>query len=304
MNFYFGIDGGGTKSRITLSTDKGLIIKSIEGDSTNPFAVGFDKACTNATKLIVTALEAAGRKKEDQVFGCIGSAGLGRVNDIAHFEEKLKSLLPYVHTFITNDARILLEGALDGNDGMILISGTGSVCMGKTKGQIIKTGGFGWRLGDEGSGWWLSKEAIKRCLKSKEKRDLKTDMTEDLISFFHMNNVFSFISYINDDKTEKGIVAKASSIVLAHAEKKDPLAQSIVEEGAEELFALVETTYKKIGMGNKKLVLYGGVMENNHYYRSIVETLISNRLPDIEILRSPIHSSLEGALSLAKSTFF
>ena len=91
---------------------------------------------------------------------------------------------------------------------------------------------------------------------------------------------------------------------MAHAEKKDPLAQSIVEEGAEELFALVETTYKKIGMGNKKLVLYGGVMENNHYYRSIVETLISNRLPDIEILRSPIHSSLEGALSLAKSTSF
>ena len=300
MNFYFGIDGGGTKSRITVSDMDKIIISSMEGESTNPFAVGIEKACKNAEDLIVSALNLVGITSSDRVYGCIGSAGLGRKDDIALFKSILSSRLKDITFLITDDARILLEGAFDGKDGIILISGTGSVCMGRKSETIIKTGGFGWRLGDEGSGWWLAKEAIRRSLKAFEKRDKETKMTEDLIKFFGVNNLTSFVSLINNDKTEKGYVARGSSIVLNYANNKDPLALSIIEEGAEELFELVESTYRRIGQGKKMLILYGGVLENNDMYRNLLKKKINTRLPEIEILNSPIHSSLEGALSLAK----
>ena len=301
MNFYFGIDGGGTKSRITVSTLNNIVVKSIEGKSTNPFAVGMESACKHAEELILSALKKAGRLSTDEVFGCIGSAGLGRKEDIETFEAKLSSLLPDITLKITNDARILLEGALDGKDGIILISGTGSVCMGRNKETIVKTGGFGWRLGDEGSGWWLAKEAIRRSLKAYEKRDIETKMTDDLLFYFGLQDISSFVSLINSEKTEKGYIAKGSSIVLDYAKKGDPLAIDIIQEGMNELYNLVFYTYNRMGLGKTMLVLYGGVLENNEIYRNLLKDKISSELPDIEILPSPIHTPLEGALALAKT---
>lgn len=162
----------------------------------------------------------------------------------------------------------------------------------------VKSGGFGWRLGDEGSGWWIAKEAIRRTLKYSEGRDIETKMTEDLIRFYGLENLKSFVTLLNSDTTEKGTIEKGSSLVLEYAEKGDPLAFSIIEEGADELCSLVECTYKRTG--NKKLVLYGGVIENSERYRQLVIDKITSRLPEIEILPSPIRSSLEGALALAK----
>ena len=70
MNFYFGIDGGGTKSRIIVERDDKVIIESMVGNTTNPYAVGLDKACCNTRDLILSALDKAGYMKKDKVYGC------------------------------------------------------------------------------------------------------------------------------------------------------------------------------------------------------------------------------------------
>jgi N-acetylglucosamine kinase-like BadF-type ATPase len=147
--FCFGIDGGGTHSRIAIVNGAGVIIARFEAGSTNIYSVSTEQVVENLSALLVQALASCSLSKADLAAGCIGSAGLGRQGEHkiyrAFFDTLLGTGFPVK---LCTDGEILLVGGLGRLEGYCLIAGTGSLALGRTaNGELVRAGGHGYLLG-------------------------------------------------------------------------------------------------------------------------------------------------------------
>jgi N-acetylglucosamine kinase-like BadF-type ATPase len=279
--YYFGIDGGGTHSRIAICDKHMNIVYQGIGESTNIYSVSIIDVKKNLKELIEQAM------KESHVTtffgGCIGSAGLARTKEKKLFQDYFSSLLPNTPVHLCNDGEILLVGALMEKQGYAIISGTGSLALARTAlGMVYRSGGYGYMLSDEGSAWWIGDQAIKRTLRSFDTRDLKTDMAKDLLQACNLSMIDDFIEYVHH-KSTKADIAKLAPIVTEYAKKKDLLAHDILQKGAYELFLLVKSVQHE-EITNNKLVLAGGVFEHDTIVTNEFTHLIKTHLPHIKIV--------------------
>jgi len=151
-------------------------------------------------------------------------------------------------------------------------------------------------LSDEGSAWWIGDQAIKRTMRSYDRRDLETDMAKDLLKVCNLLSIDDFVEYVHHRAT-KADIAKLAPIVTEYATNKDLLALDILQKGAYELFQLVKSVQHE-EITNNKLVLAGGVFDHDYIVKKEFTRLMTTYLPDIQIV-SPKGSALMGALLLA-----
>ena len=127
----FGIDGGGTRSRLCLfRLEDGREIGRFTGGSTNMYSVGQDEAMRNIEQL----LRSSGISLERLKAGCLGSAGLSRPAEKEAFSAFFRLLLPQCSMYLCNDGETLLVGALEATEGYCLIAGTGSLALARAPG--------------------------------------------------------------------------------------------------------------------------------------------------------------------------
>lgn len=301
MHYYFGFDGGATRCRFVISDELGELLYEKEGDSSNIYAVGKNAVLETIKQLIKEGLNYLSIKKDDLYAGCFGSAGLARDKDLKFFRDFFNSFLPNCSVYICSDAEILLVGGLSSLSGLCLIAGTGSVCFGRTEsGDIIRSGGFGWRLGDEGSGWNIANTAIARTLKSKELRDIETSLEKYIIEFFELEKVEDIISVVNDDLTTKSNIGNFANYVTRAAMENDLLALDILKKAGTSLFELVESVVKRMPINHsKKIVIAGGVVKHDKFVRESFLNNMSHYLADYEIVLDSSDSALLGSLMIA-----
>ena len=216
----FGIDGGGTRSRLCLfSLEDGRELGRFAGGSTNMYSVGRDAAMQN----IVSLLRSSGVSLERLKAGCLGSAGLSRPAEKEVFSDFFRRLLPQCRIYLCNDGETLLVGALKSTEGYCLIAGTGSLALARDhEGRTARAGGLGYMLGDEGSALWIAWQAIGRAMRSREGRDLETTLLADLVKHFSLSCPEDFVEMLHH-RFEKAVVATAAGLVLDRVED-DPLA--------------------------------------------------------------------------------
>lgn len=173
-----GIDGGGTGGRAwtaPAANDAGAspgpgVGRGHVTRPCNPYAVGPDAAADAVLAAIHAAWHDAGRAPGDlaDAWVCAGLAGVDRPGDHAAMHAALvaRGLHPGRLELVA-DPWVALEGALpDPADDprVLLVAGTGSVAVGTTGGRWLRVGGWGSRVGDEGSGAWLGIEAVRATL--------------------------------------------------------------------------------------------------------------------------------------------
>ena len=297
---YFGIDGGGTFSRLALTDNSGNVLASSKAGSTNIYSVSKDEVYKNLASLFYSALKTAGIEKSNLAAGCIGSAGLGRNEEKIIFRGFFNKL--FWEGFPVNlctDAEILLCGALKNLEGYCLIAGTGSIAMGRNlKSDLVRSGGYGYMLGDEGSAAWIGKNAVVRILRSLEKRDLPTDMTDAILEAAGLASYDDLIRYVHHE-AGKSKIAAIAPLVTAAARKNDPLALDILYCGAEELALLVKSVIDRSpGINNNELVLAGGVIEHDEIITGKLKEILAGQFPDLKI-SLPRGTALEGACMIA-----
>jgi N-acetylglucosamine kinase-like BadF-type ATPase len=301
--YYFGIDGGGTHSRLALTDQEGKVLVREEAGSTNIYSVSKEEVFDNLARLLDSALKTGGIQKEDLASGCIGSAGLGRPGEQKIFREFFDTLLgPGFPVKLCTDGEILLCGGLGGPEGYCLIAGTGSTALGRSAaGRLIRAGGHGYMLGDEGAAAWIGKTAIARVLRSGEGRDLDTSMLEGILDFCRLKESSDLIRYVHHN-ADKAMIAALAPVVSGAARKGDPLALDILMTGAEELFLLVKSVLDRSPwISRKVLVLAGGVMEHDEIVRDRLGERLAAEFPGLTI-RESRGSALEGACFLARET--
>lgn len=158
MTLVLGLDIGGTRSRAQVATAEQVLAEG-ESVSANPAAVGDGEAETVLGDLVAEVL--AGRAVAAAVAGVAGADSPAALTACTAL---LQRLLPGAAVEAVHDTRLVLAAA-GLESGIVLIAGTGSVASARTaSGDEVRAGGWGHRLGDEGSGYWVVREAIRRVL--------------------------------------------------------------------------------------------------------------------------------------------
>ncbi len=301
MGYYFGVDGGGTKSRIRLIDSYDKILYEAEGGTTNIYAGETDAALQNLSTLVLKMLVGVNLSPEDITGACISSAGLDREAEKELFKAHMDSHVGLrCPTYYCNDGESLLVGGLGGLEGICLIAGTGSLGIGRIKsGKLVRAGGLGYMLGDEGSAFWLSHQAIIRTLRSIEDRDLKTDMLPDFLEFYGLATAPQFIALLHKD-LRKSVIAASASIITRNAEEGDPLALDIIGEAVKELTSLLRSVIMRIPeITVKQVVFSGGVLEHDEFIKARLIESIEENFPDF-IVTPRKSDAAAGSCLLAK----
>src|ERR1041384_4547062 len=168
MRWIFGIDGGGTRSRLRIEDLEGTVLGYREGRSTNLHSLGYDTVLANLQSLFAEAYTAFDLQPQDCAAGFAGSAGIDGAASQAEFLRALATASGVAAPLGGgNDSEPALAGAHLSPEGMLLIAGTGSIALIRTvEGETYRAGGWGHILGDEGSAYRVAFDAIARAIRS------------------------------------------------------------------------------------------------------------------------------------------
>lgn len=297
MRYAFGVDGGGTKSRARIIDERNKTLAETEGESTNMYSVGTETALGNLRRLLEAACGIAGIAVAELSAGCVGSAGLSRPEEIDVFRAFFRDFLGGVRVKICNDSEILLVGKLRAKQGYCLIGGTGSIALARSEaGEMVRAGGLGHMLGDEGAASWIGWQAIKRALRSLENRDLPTDMLPALLQHFALRDPEDFVSMMHH-RFQKAQVAAVTPLVTDFAKRGDALAIDICSRAVDELFLLVRSVVERQPQQGG-IALAGGVLENSALISEPLERRLAEAYPEHPAVRGG-GTALDGACMLA-----
>ncbi|MDD5220503.1 MAG: BadF/BadG/BcrA/BcrD ATPase family protein [Candidatus Bipolaricaulis sp.] len=167
-----GVDGGGTKTVAVVVSDSGRVIGTGRSGPSNPRVLGLEKAMANVRSAVRAATEGCGGEREIHraVFAL---AGVDLAADAARLERALTEALGLTgaRVLVRNDAEVALAGAVAGGRGVAVCAGTGAIAVGADgKGRVVRAGGWGYLLGDEGSGYWIGVAAIRTILRRHDGR--------------------------------------------------------------------------------------------------------------------------------------
>ncbi|MEG0296919.1 MAG: BadF/BadG/BcrA/BcrD ATPase family protein [Clostridium sp.] len=297
MMFYIGIDGGGTKTKFTIINEKEELINSVEKGTCHYNQIGFD----GLERVLTEGLNELIKDKVNKcdISGvCLGLAGYGKVkSDALKVEEIVSKVFEGVPYKLLNDVQIAHAGALAGQDGVVIIAGTGSIGYSLNKGENRRVGGWGYTIGDEGSAYWIGRKSIEAFSKQADGRLEKGKLYENFKEELNLEDDYKMISYINSDiKADRGEVAKFARICSKSAVEGDSTARDIFNNAGEELAGLINVLAKDFD-GKVMASYIGGVFKSEKF---IIEPIKNKLNKDIE-LKDPKYSPDMGACLIAKS---
>jgi glucosamine kinase len=278
---YLGVDGGGSKCRVRLRDERGAFLGRFEGGTANVY-LDFDTAIRNIRSCIGECLAAAGLPESSTARLHLGLGLAGVSTDIV--ATRVASQLDgFAAVKVTHDAEIACLGAHGGQDGGLIIAGTGSAAVARVRGQTTPIGGRGFIMGDDGSGARLGLDALRHALRAQDGLEPHTGLTRDLMAAFHDDPVAVIEWGRSARSSDFGAYAP---LVIRAAAENDPLGLLLVRDAA----AAIADLGRVLGRhGAERLALVGGLA-----------AAITPYLPPatLALLREPMFDPLEGALLL------
>jgi glucosamine kinase len=278
-----GVDGGGTGCRARIEDGEGRVLGTGTG---GPAAVrlGIDRSMAAVEQACNAALAKAQLPGDalGTMDAAIGLAGLNRKGVV---EQLTARPHPFRSVRFVDDAVIACIGAHGDRDGGIVIIGTGSAGIALIEGRVVKVGGYGFPISDEGSGADLGLQAIRIALRAHDGRTPATHFTREVMSRFGADP-FEAVAWM--DRATATDYATFAPLVMQCANDGDPAACKMVRRAAEQVGEIVR---RLADAGAPRIALVGGLAPH-------LEPWLA---PDAQRLLSPIQGdALEGALTLAR----
>ena len=225
---YLGIDGGGSKCRaVIVSSDQHILGEGLSGPA-NPLR-GMKVATDSIISATQQALTCAGLAFNDMARLTVG-AGLAGVNVPQYFQMFSDWRHPFKALHLTSDLHIACMGAHQGQDGAVIIVGTGSCGLAAVNGEIVEVGGHGFPYGDNGSGAWFGMQLLHHVLLSLDQLAAPTLMTDLLLQELGVSDSMGLVSHFMH--ATPTTYAKFAPLVFTAAEAGDATALRLVEQGA------------------------------------------------------------------------
>ncbi|MBI5929793.1 MAG: hypothetical protein HY862_10820 [Chloroflexi bacterium] len=293
--YAIGIDGGGTNLRVIVVRPDLTVVGRADAGTANPNVIGHDTSAALLQQTIRKAVTHAGLEFDQIDAVGIGVAGAPREFASEWLRQAVLGILPESLIVPSSDHEIALVGALGKREGVLILAGTGSVGYGiNAAGESALVGGWGYLLGDEGSGYSLGMEALRALMKEWDGRLPETSLTEPILTAIGAQDIWGIVTWLYGDVVRTPEIAKLSPIVLEHAIKGDQVAQKIVERGVEGLAEHVETIKRRLGMDKSEIAFAGGLLtSDNLLSRTLCQRLGLSDIPQ------PRYTPVIGAALLA-----
>ncbi|TVP72837.1 MAG: ATPase [Rhodobacteraceae bacterium] len=234
MRIFIGLDGGGTGCRAQAICENGQRSAVLSGGAAN-LASDFNGGVREISALLAAVLDAAhalvpgATAITPQIV--LGLAGATE----ADASTRLQAALPYRDLTICGDIDISLAGAFGDGDGIVMAVGTGSVLARQSGGQVLRLGGYGLHLGDEGSGAWLGREALRRALHARDGLGANGPLVAAIWQDFGtLAEVIGFAA-----RARPADFATLAPLVLAQDRAHCPVAAAILDRGCAYLLAAI-----------------------------------------------------------------
>lgn len=259
MNYVLGIDAGGTKTVCLLADDEGNIVGEARGSGANLQAAGE----LEVEKVLHRVMEEAiGNREVVPSAICLGIAGVDRPDDSAIVSAIMRRIGYKARVVVVNDALIALEAGAPGQPGVVVISGTGSISYGRNmEGLAARAGGWGYVLGDEGSGYWIGRAALRAVLRQADRRGPPTILTELLLKHFGVTAPPELIHHIYSRDLKPTAFGALASCVESAFSQGDAVAIGILRGAANELETFALSVARRLELVGHPFVfiLAGGI---------------------------------------------
>ena len=259
MRYYLGIDGGGSDTRAVLADARGEAVASAKAGSLNYRSMGYD----TARESLRSIMEQLGKP----VYAAfIGNAALSGSAPKEELRALCEGILEAEFIAMDSDLFIALE-AMNTNDACaVAIAGTGSMAAGRAgeAAPILHRGGWGWLLGDEGSGFHIAWEGIRAALQGHDGSGSATALTQALCSHYDANTPDGLTGIFYNPPKEPREIASFARVVL---NCDDPAANAIVVRCAADFARTVNALLEKLPQ-DTKLGLWGGMFQHSEAYRA------------------------------------
>lgn len=292
MDFIAGIDGGGTKTKICCRDLQGNEISVRQFGPFNVNSIGVEKF-RELMDQIGTYLNSVGNCRAV----CMGSAGISNTGMVEIVTEAMAKA-GIANWKLVGDQVIALHGALDGQSGVSVIAGTGSICFGRgADGTQARSGGWGHLIGDEGSGYALGRDAVQAVAQAWDGCGPETMLTGLLAEQFGLDTQPKIISYVYG--ADKSRLAALSRLVEEAAAKADAVAVEIIRKNARQLSELVAAVGRRLGLEGPRVAMLGGMLENETMLRREFIQAMAEKYPQCTCI-APIHNACIGAVMMAE----
>jgi glucosamine kinase len=267
-----GLDIGGSSSRARLSAG-GHVIAEADGPGANVAALTPAVVERRLTDLL------AELGPVHPVSCCAGAAGAEVPEARARLEQLLARLFPGCRIAVVHDTRLVLAAA-GLESGIVLIAGTGSVAYGRNRrGRESRAGGWGWLVGDDGSGAWLAREAAREVMRRSDAGELNGPLGDAFLTATQVRTAAELLGRLHSFR-EPGHWAALAHVVFDTA-SSDPGAEALVGRAADGLADLVGRVRTALSIKGP-VVLAGGLILNQARLESAVRRRLGRAVLRLE----------------------
>ncbi|MFO7275347.1 MAG: hypothetical protein LOD90_04500 [Symbiobacteriaceae bacterium] len=302
MTYYLAVDGGGTKCLAVLVHAEHGVVGSGRSGGTNPHSVGRERAAQALTEAVRAACRGlpAGERIHAAAFGLAGV-------DTPGAEEEARGLVREAldaagvsvgDVFVENDGLVALRGAAEGGRGLLVIGGTGSVAWAGDGRRFVRAGGWGHKVGDHGSAYYIAQLALAAAFRSFDAGETDTPLIRHLCAAVQAPDLYRFYDWLYRPDTVVDSLAGLARAVDAAAQEGDPAAKAVLARAGWELAELAALAARKAGLvdgGSFPVFLMGGVLQHSAAVRAAMLERLAEQAPG-GVVQVPRFAPIYGAV--------
>lgn len=312
--YYLGVDAGASRVEAVITTESGFVLGRGTARGANPHNAPIDFLYEGIREAIRLARNDAHMAHPEQTVLTFEAAGLGLAGYDAPTDRELlrttlTSLPPHAQTLgakrlvVVNDGLIGLKSGTDQSWGICISAGTGSSCYGLTpSGKEATAGGWGYMLGDQGSGYAIGRDILRQVMREYDGRSPKTELTTKVLETLGLESPTDLLAWAYRDHVPIPEISTLSRLCNDVNLSDSVELVEIIHRGVHELTLAYEAVIHRLNLGERSepipVILTGGLFSMQGQFSDKIIRSILNRTPQADII-FPTRSNAEGAVRLA-----
>ena len=278
MKTFLGVDGGGSKTAFLLIDESGRVLASHTEGPAYYLEIGWDALHSMLARGIRATLAVGQMSSEDPDYAFIGLPAYGEDSKLlAQLDAAASPPLVSGRYRCGNDATCAWAGALACADGINLVAGTGSIGYGEYLGRAARAGGWGELFSDEGSAYWVAREALSLFSRMSDGRTERGPWYDLVRTHFGLKPDLDLCAAIyGDGRTGRSRIATLAPLAARAAMAGDAQAVALFVRAADELTRIVDAVYDQLDVPaqDSVAVSYSGGMFNER--KLLLEPFLAN----------------------------
>jgi glucosamine kinase len=300
VTYFVGLDSGGTKTECWLGDESRVLARAVCG-TVKLTRVSQEIATARLRELLSEVSDKAGVSLKDVSRTCVGVAGFS-IAEVREWAHRVVGEMVAGEVHVCGDDEIALDAAFEGGPGILVIGGTGSAVLGRcADGKRFKAGGWGPGIGDEGSGFWIGREAVRRAFAALDSGE-ESRLLDAIRMAWGVRDVSEVVAFANARPGPD--LSALTPVVMRCAGAGDELATEVLEDAGDELAKQICLVWEKMRVHGETIgrVAYtGSVVEKIALAREAMRRGIARRCEGLSMVDRAVNS-MDGAMWRARRT--